>query len=171
MFTPRRAYGFRWSLAGAMLAIFWLLLGCSTFESRAKEKSAIMATLDAPTQARLQAGDVRLGDTVDMVYVALGRATEQRERLTDSGRELVWVYTATWQEYQCTRLVGYRREVVRNPSTKAEQVIYLPDYQPIYVARAEDRTRVTFSNGQVVSVEQLQPAKSAPAPGSRSPAP
>ncbi|MEN9842055.1 MAG: hypothetical protein RL376_1855, partial [Verrucomicrobiota bacterium] len=67
MVTPRRAYVAHRFLVCVLLAIVGLLPGCSTFESRAKEKPALLATLDAATQARLQAGEVRLGDTVDMV--------------------------------------------------------------------------------------------------------
>ncbi|MCX6936602.1 MAG: hypothetical protein NTU80_01700 [Verrucomicrobia bacterium] len=144
---------------GLGLLIAGLLAACSSFESRAKEKAALFATLDPATQARLQATEIRLGDTPDLVYLALGRPSEKRERLTDAGRETVWVYTATWQEYQGTRLVGYRREVVRNKNTQVDQVIYTPDYQPIYAARAEDRMRVTFTNERVSALEQLQPGK------------
>ncbi len=159
MLLCRYASVIRGCLLGLGLFIAGLLAACSSFESRAREKAALFATLDPAAQARLQAGEIRLGDTPDHVYLALGRPSEKRERLTAAGRETVWIYSATWQEYQGTRLVGYRREVVRNKNTQADQVIYIPDYQPIYAARAEDRMRLTFTNERVSALEQLQPSK------------
>lgn len=144
---------------GTGLLFAGLLAGCASFDSRVKEKSALFATLDPATQARLQAAEVHIGDAPDLVYLALGRPAEKRERLTAAGREMVWVYAAIWQEYQGTRLVGYRRDVVRNKSTQTDQVVYTPDYQPIYATRAEDQMRVTFTNERVSALEQLLPAK------------
>lgn len=133
-----------------------LLSACSTFDSRSREKSAVFATLDATTRARLEARQIHVGDTMDMVYIALGKPTEKKESITAAGASGTWIYTAYWQEYQGTRLVGYRRDAIYNPATKGYQVVYTPDYQPVYAARAEDRFRVTFQDGRVTVVEQAQ---------------
>jgi hypothetical protein len=143
-----------------LLAALPALLGlsaCNSFQSRAKEKSAVFASLDAATQARLEAREIRVGDTMDMVYIALGKPSEKTERVTAAGRSGLWTYSAYWQEYQGTRLVGYRRDVVYNPSTKSYSVSYTPDYQPVYTPRVEDRIRITFEGGRVTVVEQAQP--------------
>jgi outer membrane protein assembly factor BamE (lipoprotein component of BamABCDE complex) len=140
------------------LAALFAFAGCSTFNSRAKEKAAAFAALDAATQARLEARDIRVGDTPDMVYIALGKPTEKKERLTaDGGRSGTWIYTARWDEYQGTRLVGYRSVSVYDPATKSHRVSYVPDYQPVYATREEDRLRITFSGGVVSVIEQAQP--------------
>jgi outer membrane protein assembly factor BamE (lipoprotein component of BamABCDE complex) len=144
-------------LALAPLLLLFLA-GCSTFESRSREKAAAYATLDEAGRARLQAREIRLGDTSDLVYIALGHPSEKKETTTPAGRTTTWIYTAYWQEYQGTRLVGHRREVFFNPATKTYQVTYVPDYQPIYAERAEDRFRVTFENDRVTVIERLEPA-------------
>lgn len=140
------------------------LAGCSTFESRSREKAAAFATLDEQARARLQAREIRVGDSSDLVYIALGRPSEKKETVTATGRSITWIYTTYWQEYQGTRLVGHRREVFFNPATQTYQVSYVPDYQPVYADRAEDRFRVTFEDDRVTVIERLEPAAKAAAP-------
>jgi len=133
-----------------------LLSACSSFESRAREKLGLFSALEASTQARLKAQNIQIGDTVDMVYLALGKPNEKLEKITAAGFAGTWIYSAYWDEYQGTRLVGYRRDVAYNPSTKNYQVSYRPDYQPVYAPRVEDRLRVTFDAGRVTAVEKAQ---------------
>ncbi len=135
-----------------------ILAGCSTFDSRAKEKAAVFATLDEPTRARLEAREIHLGDSSDMVYIALGKPSKIQKTTAATGTTATWIYNTYWQEYQGTRLVGQRREVVYNPVTKTYHVIYTPDYQPVYVERSEERIRITFESDQVTAIEQTQPA-------------
>lgn len=142
---------------GAMLvAALFLLAGCSTFERRAQEKSSVFQTLDEATRLRLSARQIEVGDTQDMVYIALGVPDQKREQLDAGSRTTTWVYSAYWQEYQGTRLVGYRRQVVYDPGSKSYRVYHEPDYQPIYAPRSEDRVRITFQDGRVTVVEQAQ---------------
>ena len=138
------------------------LTACSTFESRAKKRPELYASLDAATKARLEIGAIDLGDTPDMVYLALGAPDEKREQVTSAGSSQTWIYSDYWHEYQGTRLVGYRRDVIYNPATKTYVTSTVPDYQPIYAPRVEDRLRITFQNGRVSVVEQAaKPAESA----------
>ncbi len=133
-----------------------MLAGCNTFERRAREKSAVFGALDATTQARLQARQIEVGDTQDMVYIALGAPDEKRDIVTPGGRTTIWVYSAYWQEYQGTRLVGFRRNVIYDPVSKSYRVLHEPDIQPVYASRVEDRVRITFQDGHVTVVEQAQ---------------
>ncbi len=139
---------------GLLLA---LLAGCSTFDSRAKEKVAVFATLDEPTRARLEAREIHLGDSSDMVYIALGKPSEIQTTTAATGTSATWIYHTYWQEYQGMRLVGQRRDVIYNPVTKTYRVIYTPDYQPVYVERAEENIRVTVESDRVTAIEQTQP--------------
>lgn len=141
-----------------VLAALLGLTACNSFESRAKEKTAVYATLDEATKARLKTKEIRVGDSADMVYIALGKPDEKTESISASGRSGRWIYSAYWQEYQGTRLVGYRRDVIYNPTTKSYSVSYTPDYQPIYTPRVEDRIRITFVGGRVTVVEQAHPS-------------
>ncbi|MBC8011106.1 MAG: hypothetical protein H7067_13540 [Burkholderiales bacterium] len=151
----------RLSAPAALLLAFaalFTLAGCSSFESRSKEKAAAFAALDPATQARLEVKEIRVGDTLDMVYIALGKPSEKRETVTAGGTTGTWIYVARWDEYKGTQLVGYRREMIYNPATKSYIVSYVPDYQPVYVPRVEDRIRVNFVGGLVTVVEQAQPS-------------
>jgi hypothetical protein len=143
-------------VAGALLALL-STTACSTFERRAKEKAPAFAALDAATRTRLEARLIEVGDTQDMVYIALGAPDQKREHLAADSQTTTWVYSAYWQEYQGTRLVGFRREVVFDPGSKSYRVYHEPDYQPIYAPRVEDRVRITFDHGRVSVIEQAQP--------------
>ena len=160
-------FSFRIRLSLTVLALA-ALVGCSTFERRAKEKEAAFQTLDATTQARLKARQIEVGDSQDMVYIALGAPDEKREQVTQDSRTTTWVYSAYWQEYQGTRQVGYRRLAYYDPSSKSYRVSVEPDYQPIYAPRVEDRLRITFQDGRVSVVEQVQSPESKPAPAAPS---
>lgn len=153
-------------VSAASIALAWLvaLAGCAGFDHRAAKNPALVGSLSPETLARLQAGDIQLGDTTAMVHLALGRPGETAEQITAAGRRLVWIYTDYWQEYEGTRMVGYRRLVVQDPVTKAARVIVEPDYRPVYTQRAEDRLKITFENDRVVVVEQAQPGASSPRP-------
>ena len=148
----------RLPLALAATLLLLVLAGCSTFESRSREKASVFATLDEEARARLKAREIRVGDSPDLVYIALGRPSEKMETLSSTGRSTTWIYTAYWQEYQGTRLVGHRREVFFNPATQTYQVSYVPDYQPVYADRREERFRVTFEDDRVTVIESFQPA-------------
>ncbi len=138
------------------LAALVLATGCSTFESRAKERSAVFAGLDEATRARLEEKRLQVGDTEDMVYIALGAPDEKRESLTEGGRDTLWVYNAYWREYQGTRIVGYRRHVVGTPGSGNYQVYFEPIERDIYQPRVEERIRVTMRDGKVTVVEQVK---------------
>lgn len=138
------------------LVVAAALAGCSTFERRAEEKSATFNQLDEATRQRLKERDITVGDTQDMVYIALGVPDEKRDRLSLDGSETTWVYNAYWQEYQGQALVGYRRHVVFDPGSRRYRVYYTPVSQSVYAEREEERIRVTFNNGTVSSVEQVK---------------
>jgi len=139
---------------GLLLAV--LLSGCSTFERRAEEKAGVFASLDETTRERLRERNLHVGDTLDMVYIAMGAPDERRVRHSADGSETTWIYNAYWQEYQGQALVGYRRYVVRDAKTGRFQVFYEPVRDSVYVPREEERIRVTFRDDKVVAIEQAQ---------------
>jgi hypothetical protein len=139
---------------GLLLAV--LLSGCNTFERRAEEKAGVFASLDEATRERLRERNLNVGDTLDMVYIAMGAPDERRVRHSADGSETTWIYNAYWQEYQGQALVGYRRYVVRDAKTGRFQVFYEPVRDSVYVPREEERIRVTFRGDRVVAIEQAQ---------------
>src|ERR1044071_9517453 len=141
-------------LAGfAATGIFFA--GCNTFEHRAEQKSETFNSLDPATQQRLKQGNIDVGDTPDMVYIALGVPDSRRQRVTSDGRELVWIYSTYYQDYEGTALVGYRRYFVP-VGPRRYAVHFEPVRSDIYSEHSEENMRITFVNGHVSAVEQTQ---------------
>lgn len=139
-----------------LAALALALAGCSTFERRSKEKSYVFNALDPATQARLKERNIAVGDTMDMVYIALGVPDEKREKLERTGSETVWIYNAYWQEYQGEALLGYRRVVFFDRRSKTYRVFYEPVRESVYSQHEEERIRVVFKDGKVTVIEQAK---------------
>ncbi len=134
-----------------LLPLALLLAGCSTIDRRINEKSALFETLDAATQEQLRQGTVKVGDTLDMVYIALGRPDEKREIVSAEGRSEVWIYSAYYSEYVGTT-VRYRRYY----HPVSGQIFVQPIRDHHYRDRADERIRVSFRDGKVTVIEQVQ---------------
>lgn len=129
------------------------LAGCSTFESRARERSETYASLDPGTRQRLERGAVNVGDTEDMVYIALGEPDEKRERKTEQRQQTIWIYRTYWQEYEGSKWVGWRRYIVPGPGNHY-RIFHEPVSRDIYRQRSTDVIRVTFADERVTAVDQ-----------------
>ncbi len=140
-----------------LLVVALLALGgCSTVQSRIEEKQHVFNALDPQSQARIRQGLVNVGDTVDMVYMAMGRPDERRETTTAEGQDMTWVYNSYWQEYEGSRMVGYRRVVYYDRVARAYRVFWEPVQADVYSEREEERTRVNFREGRVTAIEQVK---------------
>ena len=144
-------------LSLAALAFTFLLAGCTTFEKRAEEKSAVFAALDEPARARLKAGRIELGDTTDMVYIALGTPGATHDQVTADGNAIVWIYHSHWQEYGGERVTGYRAVTTTASGSGTPTVIYQPVQESIYQDREEERLRLTLKDGKVTVIERPKP--------------
>ncbi len=133
-----------------------LLAGCSTIDKRIEEKSSVFAGLDAATQEKLRKGIVEIGYTPEMVYIALGRPDEKRERVSAEGRELTWIYSTYRQEYAGTGVAGHRRTVIYDPASKRSYIMWEPIVTDFYRNEIEDRIRVSFRDGKVSVIEQVK---------------
>ena len=141
-------------LSVAALAAITGLTGCDTFASRARQRSETFESLSPADQYRLQRGAISVGDTQDMVYIALGSPDERRDITTADGTHTAWVYKNYWQQYEGTAWLGYRRIIVPRADGRGYVVYHEPVTQDVYRTHADERTRVTFRNGVVQSVEQ-----------------
>lgn len=137
-------------LAGAAL----VLAGCNTFNTRARQMSAVYDNLPASDQERLQRGVIGIGDTPEMVYIALGNPDERRDVMNADGTQTTWVYRTYWQQYEGQAWLGYRRVVLPARGGRGYVVYHEPVTQDVYRTHVDDRIRVTFANGVVQSVEQ-----------------
>ena len=137
----------------ALGAIF-TLAGCDTFQSRVREKSDVYNALPPDTQQRLQHGRISVGDSQDMVYIALGYPDEVREVTTQKGAQTLWIYRTYWQQYEGTAWVGWHRVIVPTRDGRGYAVFHEPVTTDVYRTHVDEVIRVTFNRGVVSSVEQ-----------------
>lgn len=134
-----------------LLASALLLGACSTINSRINEKGSVFYTLDPDTQSKIAHGDVAVGFTPDMVYMALGTPDAKRYRTTADGKAETWIYGAYY--YDPVGYMGYHRWGGWGP-----RGFYRMYWEPApYYGRgyvSGDQTRVTFRGGKVESIEQ-----------------
>ncbi len=139
---------------GVAAAAISILAGCNTFNSRARQMSGVYDSLPASEQQRLQRGTINVGDTPEMVYIALGNPDERRETLTADGAQNTWIYKTYWQQYEGTAWLGYRRIIVPSRTGRGYVIYHEPVTQDIYRTHADETIRVVFANGVVSQVEQ-----------------
>jgi hypothetical protein len=130
-------------LLGAAL----LLSACSTIDSRINEKSSVFYNLDSETRSKIAHGDVGLGFTPDMVYMALGNPDVKRQRSTADGTTETWIYR-TYYDHFDGPYVGYHRWGHWNRG------FYRMYWKPVYRREASDDIRVTFRDGKVTAIDQ-----------------
>jgi hypothetical protein len=144
-------------LAVAIALAALLPTGCSTFEHRAKEKAATFESLSPEAREKLKKGVIEVGNTPDMVYIALGAPDERRESTTAEGSKKTWIYNSYHDDYVGTAHAGYRRHVVYNPKTRRYFVYAEPVFADVYQAEKEELIRIVFKDDKVVSIEQPKP--------------
>lgn len=129
--------------------------GCNTFQARARQKSQMYESLPPSTQQRLERGQLSVGDSQDMVYIALGYPDEVRQITNQQGAQTVWIYRNYWQQYEGTAWVGWHRVIVPGPRGRYA-VFHEPVTTEVYRTRVDEVIRVTLNNGVVASVEQTK---------------
>lgn len=132
----------------------FVLAGCSTVNSRIREKSQVYYSLEPETRAKIDQGIIDPGFTPDMVYIALGAPDEKRQRRDLDGRTEVWIYNTYYDRFEGTRRVGYYRNVYFDPVARIYRVTYTPAYGPVYSQQKEEQIRITFRDGAVTTIEQ-----------------
>ncbi len=132
------------------------LAGCSTVDSRIREKAAVFNQLSPADQARIRQGIIAVGFTPDMVYMALGNPTEIRLHTIAAGQETLWIYSTYYDRYEGTVHAGYRRWVYYDPRIRAYRVYYEPVYGQVYSEQKENVFRITFLNGRVTAIEETK---------------
>jgi hypothetical protein len=134
-------------LLGAAL----LLSACSTIDSRINEKSSVFYNLDADARSKIAHGDVSLGFTPDMVYMALGNPDVKRQRTTADGTAETWIYRTYYDHFDGGPYVGYHRWGGWNRG------YYRMYWEPVYHRQASsDDIRVTFRGGKVTAIDQAR---------------
>jgi hypothetical protein len=130
------------------------LTSCSTVGRRSEEKAAVFNALDPQTQTRLKQSVIKVGDTPDMVYIALGHPDRVREKTTATGRDEIWIYAEYSQEYAGPYLVGYRRHSFRDGNEW--RIYYEPFRDDMALDTMEEYMRVIFQDEKVIAIEQTK---------------
>jgi len=131
-----------------------LLAGCSTINSRIQDNAAYFDSLPLESQERIRKGVVEVGDTTDMVYIAMGAPSEKRSSRSSTRDRETWVYQIHYQDWVGRAFLGYRRVVVYDEKTKRSYVYREPVYEDVYRNRTEERIRIEFERGVVTAIEQ-----------------
>jgi hypothetical protein len=128
------------------------LTACSTFNARAKGKAAVYNALPPQTQQRLEKGKISLGDTQDMVFIALGNPDAKREITTAKGAATVWIYRTYWEDYSDAGWIGWHRYY--EPRGVAYSIYHERVPLALSRERVADVIRITFQGDKVVTVDQ-----------------
>ena len=144
------------SLAPILLGAVLALTGCNTTSSRIKQKADVFASLPAADQERLHKGNVAIGDTTDMVFIAIGAPDRHIESISAGTRKMEWIYRHYYETYSGTAFAGYRRSVGFDPNTGRRVVYTEPCYADVYRSQTEERLRISFVDGRVSAIEELK---------------
>lgn len=75
-----------------LIAWSFLLVGCSTTNSRIKHSQAAFDAAPPSVQSKIRAGKIEVGFTADQVIMALGEPDRRYTRTTERGTSDVWAY-------------------------------------------------------------------------------
>lgn len=128
-----------------MLALAAALAACATPESRIREHQAEFDSYPRAVQAKIRAGEVEVGFTRQQVAIALGRPDRTYQRRTATTAREVWAYGGGAGRSSVS--VGFGTGFM-GPGYGGELGLGLTD------DAWEDRLRVVFEGGVVVSVEE-----------------
>lgn len=139
-----------------LLLLAALAAGCSTIESRIRANQDVFDALPPEAQERVRQGRIEIGDTLDVVRIALGDPDETRTRTTAAGTNVVWVYNRYFTRYHGTATVGYHRRLAVDNAGKVTGVYYVPVREEIRSTESEPRITIEFAEGRVLSIEQVE---------------
>jgi len=134
-------------------ALVLALAGCSTVNSRIRQHADEFNHLAAADQTKIREGIVDVGFTPNMVYMALGAPDVKRVHRARTGTRETWIYRTSYETYEGTRLVTYRRWYRHDPFHRRYHVFWGPAYADVYRVHHQDRIRVTFRNNEVVAID------------------
>ena len=129
------------------IAATLLLGGCaSTPQSRIEKNPTAFAALTPEQQARVKSGGVGVGFDEAAVRFALGEPDRVIERETGDGKSVVWVYRSVIPGTSGVEFCGGRFSYYGSAFFCS----------PVRSNQYEERSRVIFVDGNVVSVERAK---------------
>lgn len=136
------------------LAVLILLAvaGCATPESRIKEKPDIFNQFPPEIQSKVRAGQVDIGYTKDMVYIALGKPDREYTRTTADGTFEVWSFTATYSTTERQRITADFRIVDPQGGFRTTRDTVWAD---VAVPHEYEKLRLEFNDDMVSAIERV----------------
>ena len=100
-------------LPGLLAVACLLTAGCDEgTEGRIREKREVFAKLGAAVQHRVVDGIIEVGDSADVVYMAIGAPARMKSKQTSQGRAEMWVYQ------HAVSANGVARMMINNPNSR-----------------------------------------------------
>ncbi len=137
------------------LAVAALFAGCSTPESRIKERPEAFAGLSPEAQANVRQGKIDIGYTKDAVYIALGKADRTYTRKTAEGEVEVWSYTSIYTTSSRQQVEGTWQVRVPNSYGGGYQNVHDTVWVDVQQQHEYEKLRVEFENNVVKAIEQV----------------
>ena len=116
-------------------------IGCESTQTRIKKHEAAFMAMNPTAQARVLEGEVELGDSSEMVFLAWGKPTHEDSITTSSGEtRTVWTYTKK-------QLIKEGSRLASSPEGRRQVAV-----EDIYRVLEKIRRKVTFLDDRVVQV-------------------
>jgi outer membrane protein assembly factor BamE (lipoprotein component of BamABCDE complex) len=82
------------------LLLVLVLVGCATssVETRRKERQAVYDTLPPDQKALVDQGELKVGMSEDVVYIALGKPNEILKSGDQNGEATTWIYYGSYMQ-------------------------------------------------------------------------
>ncbi len=138
------------SCLGAMALM--IALGCAgcaaeTVAARIASRQEIFDAYDVDTKARLQRGQIRIGDDTDAVWFVYGSPTQKIRRTDANGLTEVWIYKILGYSDRLNHAV---RPVYQDVGGRLRGSYYIDD-TPEY--EWKEVLRIEFAKGRVSAVQ------------------
>lgn len=137
----------------SILSLLLLLPACSTVESRIKEHESLFTALPAETQQRLREQRITVGDSKDMVYIALGEPDVQQTRVESTGVSRdVWSYLGVYYTRDSVWYYPHhRRSHSDHPFGQ-----YYHGPESVDVQHEYEALRIEFEQGKIRAIDQTR---------------
>lgn len=128
------------------------IAGCATPESRIKEKPEVFNNFPPDVQSKVRTGQVDIGFSKDMVYIALGKPDREYTRTTADGTFEVWSYTATYATTERQRITADFRIVDPQGGFRTTRDTVWAD---VDVSHEYEKLRLEFKDDVVSAIERM----------------
>ncbi len=135
----------------ALLSIL-AIAGCASPESRIKEKPEVFNSFPPDVQSKVRTGQVDIGYSKDMVYIALGKPDREYTRTTAEGTLEVWSYTDAYTTTERQRITGDFRIVDPQGGFRTTHDTVWAD---VDVSHEYEKLRIEFKNDVVSAIERV----------------